>query len=168
MSVTRQIEERIQEFMDQKQELARLLGEASKGISIARRRNDPELIREFQDMREEVYETHQSWMDTKQKVNWVIAAVNKIPGVEWEPLGIAPILVGTVAVAAAAALTAMTLVITRTVRMRMQLEGIKDGWLNPQEAMELEKAGGMAIGGIGFGAAGGLLAAGVAAMFLLR
>lgn len=167
MNVVTQIEERLQEFMDQKQKLAKLLGEVSRAIEIARSKGDVVRTRELEDIRAEIYDTHQEWMAAKKKLDWVIAAVNKIPGVEWEPLGIAPVLVGTVAVAAAATLTAMTLVITRTVRMRMQLEGIKEGWLTPQEAVDVEKAGSLAIGGIGFGM-GGLLAAGVAAWVLLR
>lgn len=168
MSALDRIEERLQQFQDQLPEIRRQRQELAALKSWAASKGEHDKLAELQDLMVENQSALEDWYSTKDKINYVIGLVNKVPGVTWQPLGAPPVLmIGAVGVAAAAALTAMTLVINKTVQMNMQLKGIKEGWLTPEEAAEVAKASGAGLG-ITLGSMGlGTLLAGGAALWLL-
>lgn len=168
MSVLDNIEEKLQEFQAQLPEIRRQRQEIAALKTLASKKGDFAKLSELQDLMLENQSALEDWYATKDKINYVVDLVNKVPGVTWQPLGAPPVLlIGALGVAAAAALTAMTLVVNKTIQMRMQLKGIKEGWLSPEEAQEIARASsaglGFTIGGIG---AGTLLAAGLALWLL--
>lgn len=168
MSVLDRIEENLQEFQAQYPEIRRQRMEIAALKDLAMAKGDHGRLSELQDLMHENQAALEDWYSTKDKIDYVIGLVNKVPGVEWQPLGAPPVLlIGALGVAAAAALTAMTLVINKTVQMKMQLDGIKEGWLTPEEAQGIAKASGAGLGVTLGGVGVGTLLVGVGLLWLL-
>lgn len=149
------IEEKLQEFQEQLPEIRKQRYEIAELKKIAIKKGNHVKLDQLQDLMFENQQALEDWYSAKEKIQYTIDLVNKVPGVDWNPLGIAPVVIGVTAVAATAALTAMTLVVNKTVQMRMQLRGIREGWLTPQEAEKVAKASGaglgLTLGGMGLG-----------------
>ncbi len=168
MGVLQDIEYKLADFKGRGGELLAMSRELAMLKRKAEADSDTYRLREIAQAREAVMETYSEWVDTMQKLRGVIGLVNKMPGVEWEPLGAVPfVIVGATAAAATAALVAMTLVVNKTIRMRMTLDGIEEGWLTVEEAVAVQEAASTGLGSFFGGVGAGTLLAIGAALFLL-
>ena len=125
-------------------------------------------IAELQTFDVSVNEAYGEWVDQMGKVRGIVNAVNKIPGIEWQPLGAPPLAaVGVIAVSAGLTAVAMTAIIAKAVNLDRQLDAIEAG-VPPEVVERAAKSAGFGFGGF-FGGIGigGLLAVGAGAWLLL-
>lgn len=168
MSLLDQIEGNLLVFNADKKKLYRLRDETAALRYAAHQAGEIQRWRELQDLQYDIADNIKEWYGAKEKINFVVNTVNKIPGVSWQPLGAPPVMIiGAVAVASTAALTAMAVVINKTIQMKLQLNAIKDG-MDPEVVARVEATSGLGLGGIFGGIGVGSIAALAAVFFLMK
>lgn len=167
------IEDHIQEFSRKGSELLSMRREAlallkwleTEPATLENVNRKMELQRFEQDANAEYHR----WVDEWARVKGLIGTVNKIPGVEWEPLGAPPLaVVGPIAVSAGLAAIAMTAIIAKAANLDRQLDAIEAG-IPPDVVEAAAKHSGIGLGGfLGGIGTGGLLALGTVAFLMLK
>lgn len=112
---------------------------------------------------------YHKWVDEMSRVRTLIKNVNRIPGVEWQPLGSPSLaVVGVLSVTAGLAAVAMTAIIAKAKNLDRQLDAIEAG-VPPEIVEAAVKSSGIGFGGfLGGIGTGGLIALGAVAFVMLR
>jgi hypothetical protein len=128
-------------------------------------------IAELQRFEQDANAEYHKWVDTMSRVRTLIRNVNRIPGVEWQPLGSPSLaVVGVLSVTAGLAAVAMTAIIAKVANLDRQLDAIEAG-IPPEivEAAAKSAGSGFGLGGfLGGIGTGGLIALGAVAFVMLR
>jgi len=126
-------------------------------------------VAELQRFEQDANAEYHKWVDEMARVKGIIRNVNRIPGIEWEPLGAPPLaVVGPIAVTAGLAAVAMTAIIAKAANLDRQLDAIEAG-IPPDVVEAAAKHSGIGLGGfLGGIGTGGLIALGVVGFVMLK
>lgn len=165
------IEDNIQEFGTKGAELLAMRREALALLKVLPETSleNFQAIAELQRFEQDANAEYHKWVDEMSKVRTLIRNVNRIPGVEWEPLGSPSLaMVGVLSVTAGLAAVAMTAIIAKVRNLDRQLDAIEAG-IDPAVVAKAAKSSGIGFGGfLGGIGTGGLIALGAVAFVMLR
>ena len=166
------IEDHIVDFGKSGAELLAMRREALAVLKWTKQQSSLEMINktaELQRFEQDANIEYHKWVDEMSRVRTLIRNVNRIPGVEWQPLGSPSLaVVGVLSVTAGLAAVAMTAIIAKVANLDRQLDAIEAG-IDPAIVEAAAKSSGFGLGGfLGGIGTGGLIALGAVAFVMFR
>lgn len=149
-------------FHAQGGKILRMRHEVAKLSYLAKQEGRQDKLEQLEQRAEQLNELYHKWSEVNSRIRGIERALAKV-GIH-ATLGIVPVIPVVVGVSITAALVGMTYVVTQSLHQRRLLEGIKDGWLTPEQAAEVSQSTNPFSGMLQFGAGGlGLALAAVVA-----